>query len=261
MIEFFPTHAIAFTIGGFAVHWYGIMYLLGFLVAFVVLPNIQHERKLYLNRDEWASIISAAVIGVIAGGRLGYVLFYEPEYFADNLPQIFAVWQGGMSSHGGFIGVTLALLLVCWRMKLDIRRVADVTVIPIAVGLALGRLGNFINYELYGTITSVPWAIEIPGVNGLRHPTQIYAILKDLFIAGACFLHLHYGKPFKAGRTAALFLMLYGVMRFVVEHFREQTYPLTDFGIIELTRGQLLTIPIVLVGALLWMIFKEVSKQ
>ncbi|MDB4978046.1 MAG: phosphatidylglycerol:prolipoprotein diacylglycerol transferase [Candidatus Peribacteria bacterium] len=257
VISLFPSRTVAFIIGGFPVHWYGIMYLLAFVCAFIILPNIQHYRKLYLTRDEWASVISASVIGVIVGGRLGYVLFYEPQYFAQHPLEILAVWNGGMASHGGFIGVAIALAYICWKMKLDIRKVADVAVIAVAVGLAFGRFGNFINQELYGTVTTLPWGIHIPGVEGLRHPTQIYAIIKDLFIALVCYFHLRYTQPFYRGRTAALFLMLYGVLRFFKEYLMVQDYPLIPILGFPLSREQLLTIPIFLIGALLWVIYNE----
>jgi phosphatidylglycerol:prolipoprotein diacylglycerol transferase len=261
VIELFPSRIIALQIGEFAIHWYGVMYLLAFVLAFILLPNLQSHRQLFLIRDEWASIISAAVVGVIIGGRLGYVLFYEPEYFSEHPSKILSVWEGGMSSHGGFIGVTIMLLFICWRMKLDIRKVADVAVVPIALGLALGRFGNFINQELYGTVTALPWGIHIPGVDGARHPTQLYAMIKDVSIALLCYFHLRYAKPFVPGRTAALFLMLYGVLRFIVEHFRAQTYMLSHIGPITLTRGQLLTIPVFLIGVFLWVMLRERSEQ
>ncbi len=261
MIAIAPSREIALQIGVYQIHWYGVMYLLGFLLAYALLPTLQRLRKLALTRDEWAGLLAYAVVGVIAGGRLGYVLFYEPQYFAEHPSDILAVWKGGMSSHGGFIGVTLMLALACVRKHLDLRKVADVAVVPIALGLALGRLGNFINRELYGTVTDVPWAIAIPGVEGLRHPTQIYAMLKDLFIAGVCFLHLKYGRSVNPGRTAALFLILYGALRFMVEEYRDQHYPLTDLVGGSLTRGQLLTIPIFLLGLLLWVALRDRSRE
>lgn len=261
MFDIAPTRQVALQVGEFQIHWYGIMYLLGFLLAYALLPALQWNRKLTLTRDEWASLLAYAVIGVIAGGRLGYVLFYEPQYFAENPLQIFAVWNGGMSSHGGFIGVTLMLALACWRKKYDIRKIADVAIVPIALGLALGRIGNFINYELYGTVTDVPWAITIPGVEGLRHPTQIYAVIKDVTIALLCYFHLRYGRSVNPGRTSALFLMLYGLFRFIVEHYREQEYSLTQFLGWDLTRGQLLTIPVFLFGLFLWVALRDRSAE
>jgi phosphatidylglycerol:prolipoprotein diacylglycerol transferase len=228
------------------------MYLLGFLLAFVLLPRLQQLRGLKLTRDDWASLISWGVLGVIIGGRLGYVLLYEPMYFAADPSEIIAVWRGGMSSHGGFIGVTLVLFLWSYWHKVDLRKLADIIVIPAAIGLAIGRIGNFINQELYGTVTTIPWAIEIPGVIGLRHPVQLYAMLNNLLIAGLCFLHLRSVTPVHPGRTAALFLILYGIMRFLLEYLRAQEYPLINLGIL-LSRGQLYSLPLILAGVLLWL--------
>jgi phosphatidylglycerol---prolipoprotein diacylglyceryl transferase len=249
MIHFLPSRAIALQIGGFAIHWYGLLYLAAFLLAFALLPRLQKFRGLAVNRDDWASILSAAVLGVIVGGRLGYVLFYAPQLFTQDPLEILKVWHGGMASHGGFIGVTVALLWILHRKRLPLLAIADVVVVPIALGLALGRVGNFINQELYGTVTSLPWAISIPGVEGLRHPTQIYAVVKDLSIAGICFWHLTHTT--RSGRTFALFLILYGALRFLVEFLRVQEYPLVSIGAFALSRGQLLTIPVFLAGLLL----------
>lgn len=252
MIHFFPTREVALSIGGFGIHWYGLLYFAAFIVAWFLLPRLQKFRDLSLSAEQWSSILSWAVIGVIVGGRLGYVLFYQPGYFLTHPLDIFAVWNGGMSSHGGFIGVSLALLWALRERKNELLKIGDVVVIPIAIGLALGRFGNFINQELYGTVTTLPWGIEIPGIEGLRHPTQIYAIIKDLFIAAVCFVHLR-RRPFRAGETLAIFLMLYGVLRFIVEIFREQSGMI--FGV--LSEGQVLTVPVFVVGVVLWWRMRE----
>jgi phosphatidylglycerol:prolipoprotein diacylglycerol transferase len=252
MIHFFPSRPVFLEIFGFSVHWYGIMYLLAFLIAWYLLPRLQKRRGLTLGSDEWSAILSWAIVGVIAGGRLGYVLFYEPSYFALHPTEVFAVWHGGMSSHGGFIGVTLALLYALRHRKQDFLRIADIVVIPVAIGLALGRMGNFINQELYGRITTLPWCIMIPGVEGCRHPAQLYAVAKDLFIAAACFWYLSRVTPIRPGRTAALFLMLYGTLRFLVEFVREPDHsPFSVLGLV-LTRGQLYSLPILIAGIVLW---------
>lgn len=253
MIELFPSRQVALEIMGFGIHWYGLLYFTGFILGWLLLPRLQKYRGVRLSSEEWSGILSAAVIGVILGGRLGYVLFYDPWHYVSNPLEIIMVWKGGMSSHGGIIGVTLALLWALRERKDQFWLIADTVIVPVALGLALGRLGNFINLELYGTPTALPWGIQIPGVDGLRHPTQIYAIIKDLFIALLCFVHLR-RQPFIAGRTAALFLMLYGVLRFVVEHFREQN----GVFIGPFSEGQLLTIPVFVVGVILWL---RVSKR
>ncbi len=250
MISFFPERAIALTLGPVDVHWYGIMYALGFLLGIWMLPRLLKIAKLSLTAQDRETLVMWVFFGVLLGGRLGFVLFYGGSYFLDHPLKILAVWEGGMSSHGGFIGVCLALFLFTSRKHIDFFRLADVLVIPIAIGLALGRLGNLINGELYGTVTSLPWGIHFPNVEGLRHPTQIYAILKDLFIASVCYLHLvrNADRHVPPGRTGAWFLVLYGFLRFVVEIFRDQPYGYTGILGLSISRGQLLTIPIFLVG-------------
>ncbi len=266
MFSLFPSRAIAFTVGPLAIHWYGIMYLLGFLTGMVLLPRLMQYRGLTLTDKQRESLLLAVFFGVILGGRLGFVLFYGGNFYLQHPLEILAVWHGGMSSHGGFIGVFLALLLYCRRQRISLFALADILVVPVALGLVFGRLGNLINGELYGTVTALPWGMYFPAVEGLRHPTQIYAIIKDLFIASMCFLSLK--RTFNAGhwisgRTAALFFMLYAVLRFIVEHFRDQPYGYTDLGIIQLSRGQLLTIPVFAMGIALWFILprRKISKN
>ena len=252
MVQFFPSRAIVIAIGNFSVHWYGIMYLLAFVTTFLLVSILQKQRGLSLSSDEWSSLLTWGIIGVIVGGRLGYVLFYEPMYFLSHPLDIVAVWKGGMSSHGGFIGVTLLMLYVIRKQGLSFLAVADILVVPVAIGLAFGRFGNFINQELYGTVTTLSWGIVVPGLEGLRHPTQLYAVAKDLFIAGVCCFYLYKIKPPITGRVSALFLMMYGVLRFLVEYLRVQEHTVFDLGIMELSRGQLLTIPLFIIGVMLW---------
>jgi len=252
MIDIFPSRTVALEVLGFQIHWYGLMYLFAFLLAFWMLPKLQKYRGLKLSREDWSSLLAWGVVGVIVGGRLGFVLFYEPEFFLRYPLEIIQVWHGGMSSHGGFVGVALVLLFVCRKKNINPLSLFDLIVIPTAIGLALGRVGNFINGELYGTITSVPWAMSFEEVEGLRHPTQLYAVLKDLFIALICFQYLKKAKTMIPGRTLALFLILYGVARYIIEYFRDQPYGLVDLGVVMLSRGQLLTIPIIIFGLFIW---------
>ena len=244
MLRFFPTRQVAIEIFGFSVHWYGLLYLLAFLLAYNLVLRLQRYRSLQLTKDDVSALLSWAIIGVIVGGRMGYVLFYEFAYFSKNLTEVFAVWNGGMSSHGGFIGVALALGFAIHKRSIPLLPFLDVITVPIALGLACGRIGNFVNWELYGTVTDVPWAMAIPGVEGLRHPTFFYAFAKNLFIAAVCYRFLR-KTPVKPGQTFSVFLLMYGMLRFIVEYYRAQTYALTDLGFMELTRGQLLSLPII----------------
>ena len=246
-MTFFPSRQVALELWGFSLHWYGILYLIAFVAAYVLIKKLQSLRNLDLDSEEVSSLLSAAILGVIIGGRLGFVMFYEPEYFLSQPLEIFMVWKGGMSSHGGFLGVSIALGYTLWKRRVPFLPFLDVITVPIALGLALGRVGNFINLELYGTVTSVAWATAIPGVEGLRHPTFFYAIAKNLFIGAVCLWHLR-AQAERPGTVFALFLMLYGALRFAVEYFRDQPYGGVDLFVILLTRGQLLSIPIVLIG-------------
>ncbi|MFA5800211.1 MAG: prolipoprotein diacylglyceryl transferase, partial [Candidatus Peribacteraceae bacterium] len=246
-MELFPSRPVALSIGPVDIHWYGIMYLLGFLLGMWLLPRLQRYRGLSLSAEQRDKLVFNVFLGVLLGGRLGYVLFYGgSEYFAYPL-KILAVWEGGMSSHGGFIGVTIALLIFAWRERVKLLPLADVLVVPVALGLALGRMGNLINGELYGTITLLPWGMHFLGVEGLRHPTQIYAALKDILIALVCFLHLKHtaGSQRSHGMTAALFLIFYALLRFLVEYVRDQSFVSTYvIGGVRLSEGQLLTLPV-----------------
>lgn len=242
---------VAVNLFGFPVYWYGILYLASFILAAFLLPRLQRLRSLRLSKGEWSDILTWTVVGVLLGGRVGYVLFYRFSDFLGNPFMLFDVRSGGMASHGGFLGVTLALLWVmrkrAWDQKLSI---ADVAVVPVAIGLAFGRFGNFLNQELYGTVTTLPWGMRFDGVSGLRHPTQFYAMGKDFVIAAVCCVYLRFtSERFVPGRAVALFLVLYGVLRFTVEIFRDQT-GVAMYG--PLSEGQLLTIPVFVAGAAMW---------
>lgn len=256
-MTFFPSRTVALSIMGFSVHWYGIMYMIAFILAYFLMPKLTKYRNFTLSEDDLSAVMTATILGVIFGGRLGFVLFYAPSYFLGNPLEVFAVWNGGMSSHGGFIGVALALSYTLRKRHIPLLPFLDAMTVPAALGLMLGRVGNFINQELYGTVTTLPWGIAIPGVEGLRHPTQIYAVLKDLLIASACFLHLRSRRTSATGITFSMFLMLYGALRFVVEYFRDQPVPPFQFGVVVLTIGQVLTIPVFVAGLILWILFRR----
>lgn len=253
MMQFFPSRAVAVSLFGFGIHWYGILYIVAFLVAFFLLPRLQAERRLALSREEWSNVLTLGILGVLLGGRLGFVLLYHPLYYAAHPLEVLAVWKGGMSSHGGFLGVGIAFLWASRRYQIPLLALLDLAVIPAAIGLALGRVGNFINLELYGTVTNLPWGIAIPGVEGLRHPTQLYAVAKDLLIALLCLWHLRSTRSLRPGGTFAIFLMLYGLLRFLVEYVREPDSPLVSLGLFALTRGQAYSLPLFFIGCVLWL--------
>lgn len=248
MLQLFPSREIALAVGPLVIHWYGVMYAAGFFLGILMLPRMLRAAGLDVSDSDREKLFLAVFLGVLLGGRLGYVLLYGGEYFVQNPLKIFAVWEGGMSSHGGMIGVVIALWIFARKRGISLLRLGDALVVPVAIGLALGRFGNLINGELYGTVTSVPWATPFPDADGLRHPTQVYAMLKDLVIAAACFVMLSRSESKLPGRTVGLFFLLYGVLRFLVEFFREPTHEGFELLGLALTRGQLLTIPVVIVG-------------
>ncbi|MDD4318953.1 MAG: prolipoprotein diacylglyceryl transferase [Candidatus Peribacteraceae bacterium] len=257
MFDLFPSRTVAVEILGFPIHWYGILYVLSFIIAMVLLPRLQRYRSLSLRSEQWLDVISWGIVGVLVGGRLGFVLFYEPSYFLQAPWKIIAVWEGGMSSHGGFIGVAVAMLHAFRKHGIPVWKAADLVSVPAAIGLSFGRMGNFINGELYGTVTDLPWGMAFPGAQGLRHPVQLYAVALDLCIALACFFLLARGTPKTDGRLFAVFLMLYGIVRFSLEFLRDQTYE----PLLFLTRGQALTVPLLLAGLALWFVLPNLAKD
>lgn len=245
---------IAVQVGPLAVHWYGLMYLIGFTLFYLL--------GLYRCRQEWRGITKAnledllfvGMVGVIVGGRLGFVLLYQPEYYLSHPLEIFSVWQGGMSAHGGFIGVILALFYFAWRNKKSILTVGDFVAPLVPLGFFFGRLGNFINGELWGRVASadLPWSMIFPqaGDGVPRHPSQLYeATLEGLVLFLVVWIYSIKKRP--PGAVSGLFLFGYGLARFVVEFFRE---PDSYLGLqaLNLSRGQWLSLPMIIIGAGLW---------
>ncbi len=247
MLTYPQIDPVIFEIGPLAVRWYGMMYLLGFTAAYFIIRHLARYRDLKLAREGVSDLLFYCVLGLIAGARIGYVFFYNPSYYLRHPLEILAVWQGGMSFHGGLIGVIIATLIFCTRRKLSILLTGDILVAAAPVGLALGRLGNFINAELWGRVTDVPWGMVFPGGGPLpRHPSQLY----EAFLQGPvlflilCWLHRRrapWGAPLLA------FLLSYGVFRFIVEFVRE---PDAHIGFLwgGATMGQLLSLPMILAG-------------
>lgn len=260
MIDFFPNRAVAISIFGFSVYWYGLLYLLGFVNAIFMLPRLERYRSISFSREQWAELLSFAVIGVIVGGRLGYVLLYEPSYFFMHPLSVFSIRDGGMAFHGGMMGVIAAVLYFVRKYRVSLLSLTDVVVVPVAIGLALGRLGNFLNQELYGTVTTVSWGMHFDGVEGLRHPLQLYGIVKNLLIASLCFLALR-RRHREAGSASAVFLLAYGTLRFLLEFVREQNQSVFTLSSLVLTRGQLYCIPMILAGAVLVFLLRGQSAK
>ena len=241
---------ILFSLGPVAVRWYGLMYVIAF-VTFIVLGKwrIRHGLGNGLATQDVDDMLIYGVLGVILGGRLGYVLFYKPHYYLDHPAEIFQVWQGGMSFHGGFLGVLLGVAAFCWVRKRRWITTMDF-IAPLApIGLGAGRIGNFINGELPGRYTDVPWGMWFPQVDRephLRHPSQLYQFALEgivLFVL----LWWYARKPRPAGAVSGLFLVGYGVQRFLVEFTRA---PDDFLGLLamNLSMGQWLSLPMILIG-------------
>jgi len=234
-------------LGPLAIRWYGVMYLVGFLAAYGLIRHLARLRNLPLDGDGAADLLFYGAVGVVAGGRLGYVLFYNPGWYLAHPLEALAIWQGGMSFHGGLLGVVAAALLFCRRRQLPVLATGDILVTAATVGLGLGRIGNFINGELWGRTTDLPWGVIFPGA-GLepRHPSQLYqAFLEGLVLF--VFLYWLHRRQGPRGVPFFSFFVGYGVFRFLVEFVRQ---PDAHLGFLwgGATMGQLLSIPMIMFG-------------
>jgi phosphatidylglycerol:prolipoprotein diacylglycerol transferase len=245
---------VAIAIGPLAIRWYGLMYLIAFLGTYVLgrwrIARGQGGGATLALLDDLQFF---GVLGVILGGRLGYVLFYKPAYYLSHPLEIFAVWQGGMAFHGGFLGVLLAMLWVARRHQLRWLAVTDFIAPLVPIGLAAGRLGNYLNGELWGRVTDVPWGMLFahPAAGALpRHPSQLYQMGLEGFTLFAL-LWWHARRPRPLGELSALFLIGYGSLRFIAEWFRE---PDDFLGLLSLgwSMGQWLSLPMIVAGV--WML-------
>ena len=242
---------IAFSLGPLAVRWYGLMYLAGFAAGWWLGLSRISRGLAPITRQQFDDLLFLAVLGVILGGRLGYVLFYKPAYYAAHPLEIFAIWQGGMSFHGGLLGVMLAMAFAARRHGVDWLRVMDFVAPLVPLGLAAGRLGNFINGELWGRVTDLPWGMVFRGAGDApRHPSQLYQFALE-GVALFVLLWWFSAKPRPRGQVSALFLAGYGAFRFVAELAREPDAFL-GYLALGLSMGQWLSVPMILGGALLF---------
>lgn len=239
-------------IGGWEIHWYGVLYVVAFGLAWWLLPRLGRWRAMALSADQWLVVLASGIVGVLGGGRLGYAVLYEPQFFADHPLKIFAINEGGMAFHGGLVGVAVALWLVSRWYRVPYLGVLDVIVIPVTIGLSLGRLGNFVNGELIGTPTTLPWGVIFPGEKMARHPVQLYAALKDIGLAAVCTWYFFRFPQAALGRLTALFLMGYGIFRLLLGFIREPDGWSVAVGSYTLAQGQILTLPLIITGVVLW---------
>ena len=255
---------VAFTIWKLPIRWYALAYLAGFILGWRYALRLARTGLAKPTADDMDEFLTWAVLGTILGGRLGYVLFYQPEYFAANPGDAFKIWEGGMSFHGGMLGVTVAMALFARRRQIPFLAMADIVSTVAPIGLFFGRIANFINQELYGRVTDVRWGVVFPIAGPEpRHPSQLY----EAFLEGAvlfAILTALCGRPGirgRAGTLSGIFLVGYGLSRFAVEFVRQpDSQFVNDTQIIEgsvllgATMGQVLSLPMVAVGVglVLW---------
>lgn len=265
----------------FALRWYALAYIAGILIAWRIAVAAVKRAALWpantppMRPEQVEELLTWVILGIILGGRLGFVLFYQPGYYLANPGQILAIWQGGMSFHGGLIGVILAALVYCLRAGIPLRPAADMMALATPPGLFLGRVANFINAELWGRPTDLPWGVQFPGEAAqacgqalgeicARHPSQLYEALLEGLLLGVVLLWLAFRRSAlkSPGKIVGLFIAGYGAARFLVEFFRQpdaqfvsEGNPLglaIQVGGYGLTMGQLLSVPMILVGLYLW---------
>lgn len=246
---------IAFRIGSFAVHWYGLAYLAGFVGATLVMRWLARRWRLALTDDDLMTVLLSAIIGVIVGGRLGYVLFYGAGYYFRNPGQILAIWDGGMSFHGGLIGILVAGVVAARIVHVPWLTLCDLGSVGAPIGFGLGRIANFVNQELWGRVTDVPWAVVFPNAGDAgRHPSQLYeATLEGLVLFAVMMVLARRMPPRPRGELVGWLVMLYGIFRVTAEFFRE---PDVQIGFVAggVTMGQVLSVPMIVAGA--WLVWR-----
>ena len=236
-----------FRVGPFSVRWYGFMYLAGFIASYFLVTYQIRRKGLNLDKDIVLSLYLYLIIGLVAGARLGYVIFYNFPLYLQHPLEIFAVWQGGMSFHGGLLGSIASGILFCQKYRINFWQMSDLLVVTAPIGLGLGRIGNFINGELYGRVTDVPWGMVFPLGGPLPcHPSQLYEFVLEGVVLFTI-LWILKDRELRSGILISVFAIAYGVFRFFMEFFRE---PDSQLGFIlgSFTMGQLLSFIMVTVG-------------
>jgi phosphatidylglycerol:prolipoprotein diacylglycerol transferase len=246
-------------IGPLRIRWYGLMYILGFIASYFLISRQERARRLGLRGPLLQSLMGYLAMGLIIGARLGYILFYQYADLADYLRhplEIIAVWHGGMSFHGGLMGALIAGILFCRRNRLSLWEVGDTVIVTAPVGLFLGRLGNFINGELYGRPSNVPWAMIFPmGGPVPRHPSQLYEAALEGVLLFIILWKLK-DRKYRPGTMVCVFLAGYGVFRFVVEFFRQPDQQIGLFwGVLSM--GQILCLFMILAAILIWLLLPK----
>lgn len=261
-----------FKIGPISIHWYGLMYVLAFSFAYLFLQNSKSGKALKLNHSDKDNLLICAILGIILGGRIGYILFYNFNYYLNNWPKIFAIWEGGLSFHGGLIGVITTFLIYIYfhnkksPNKIKFLEITDITVLIAPIGIFLGRIGNFINGELYGRINKINnICFNFPtDPSNCRYPSQLFEAFGEGFFL-FIILYLISKKITKPGILSSIFLLFYGLIRFIIEYFREPDsqigYILGEEGFLKgLSLGQILSLLTAIAGLILIFKFKKNKK-
>lgn len=252
MLQYPQIDPVAIALGPVQIHWYGLMYVVGLAAAWWLGRRRSH--RLGLSHDDIGDLIFYSAVGIMLGGRLGYVVFYGFERLLDSPLWFFRFWDGGMSFHGGLAGVLIAALLFARKKRLAFLQLTDFIAPLVPIGLGAGRIGNFINHELPGRISDAPWAMVFPPMMGLgpepRHPSALYEFALEGVVLFAVLWWLS-SRPRQRGLVSGLFLLLYGVFRFVVEFVRLPDPQLGFIAFGWLTMGQLLTLPMLIAGLVL----------
>lgn len=259
-IDFPNISPIALSIGPFDLRWYALAYLVGIISAWILTKKNIKKYDIKITDAQLDDLVFYTTLGIILGGRIGYVCCYGDGYFWRNPLEIFAVWNGGMSFHGGIVGVILGLLYFCKKEKFQFLMITDLVALYVPIGIFLGRIANFINGELWGRITTVPWAVKFPTGGYLpRHPSQIYEALTEGLLMFVILNFLWQKKYVREnhGIISSLFLITYAVSRIGMELFRE---PDAQIGFLWnfITMGQALSVPFLVLG--LYILHKSVSK-
>lgn len=249
MLTYPAIDPVALSLGPLKVHWYGLTYLAGLAFAWWLAGRRSTRPDAPLRREQVDDLIFYAALGVVLGGRIGYVLFYGGQRLADDPGWLLRVWEGGMSFHGGLLGVITAMALFARRHRIPLLALLDFVAVLTPVGLGLGRLGNFIGQELWGRATDVPWAMVFPRdpLQLPRHPSQLYQFaLEGVLLFIILYVFSRRSRP--TGAVGGLFCLGYGLLRFFVEFFREPDAHIGFQAFGWLTRGQLLCVPMIAVG-------------
>ncbi len=242
-----------FSIGWFHLRWYSLFYALGFILTWWFLKAARKRGAHSLSDDDLSDLITYLIVGVVLGARLFEVFVWEPSYYLSDPLKILFIWQGGLSFHGGLVGAIIAAYYFCKKKSFPLSKLFDLLAIPASFALALGRIGNFMNAELVGTVTNVPWCVKFPRDEGCRHPVQLYGALGRALMG--ILLYQLWKKKHKEGLIALVFVFLLGIGRFFTDFLRD------DPRYFSLSMGQWLSLIMVVVSAVLWFRFYRSQNE